>query len=188
MNLTKEDWSAFNYYHHFHSPTTRRQYLRGWFGSAIIVLLICLGVSLIASLNSPHPGSTFPVLLPLFSAVLLCLVWFPWVYRHKVRNIVAGMIGEGRNRTLLGRQRVSISPEGISRSSDFDQTSTRWSAVERVIKDKDHAFVYTRALTAIIIPRRTFADVVAFDDFVLRATGYLREAEAELPLDAGRRQ
>ena len=185
--LTKDDWSAFNYYHHFHSPTARRQYLRGWFGSVIIVLLVCLGISLLANFNGPAPRSTFSVLLMPLVCAVVCLLWFPWAYRRKLKRIVAGMIGEGRNRTLLGRQRVTISPEGISRSSDFDQTTVRWSAVERVIKDKDHAFVYTSALAAIIIPRRAFADDVAFDDFVLKATGYHQEAEASLPLGAGLR-
>jgi YcxB-like protein len=98
------------------------------------------------------------------------------------------MIGEGRNRTLLGRQRVTISPESITRSSDFDQTTVRWSAVERVIKDKNHAFVYTSALTAIIVPRRAFADTVAFDVFVLKSTEYHQEADASLPLGQGLRQ
>lgn len=184
--LTKDDWSAFNYYHHFHSPTARRQYLRGWFGSVIIVLLVCLGISILGSLNSPSPRSIFSVLLPFLCAVL-CLLWFPWAYRRKVRKIVAGMIGEGRNRTLLGRQRVTISPESIRRSSDFDQTTIRWSAVERVIKDKNHAFVYTSALTSIIIPRRAFADDVGFDEFVMKANQYHEEADASLPLGAGLR-
>jgi len=186
--LTKDDWSAFNLYHHFHSPTARRQYRRAWVSSVLIVLLVCLGISVLASLNSPNPLSTFMALLPLFSAVVLAIPWFPWVYRRKLKRIVAGMIGEGRNRTLLGRQRVTISREFITRSGDFDQTTVRWSAVERVIKDKNHAFVYTSALTAIIVPRRAFADTVAFDAFVLKSTEYHQEADASLPLGMGLRQ
>jgi hypothetical protein len=98
------------------------------------------------------------------------------------------MIGEGRNSTLFGKQRVTISPESISRSSDFDQTTIAWSAIERVVKDKDYAFLYTSALTTIIVPRRPFADVVGFDEFVLKATGYHEEASANLPLGAALRQ
>jgi hypothetical protein len=186
--LTKEDWSAFNFYHHFHSPTARRQYLRAWISSVLVVLLVCLGVSVLASLNSPTPGSTFLSLLPLYSGVLFCLLWFPWAYRRKVNKIVAGMIGEGRNRTLFGKQRVTISRDSISRSSDFDQTTIAWSAIERVVKGKDYAFVYTSALTAIIVPRRAFADDLGFDEFVLKATGYQEEASANLPLGAALRQ
>jgi hypothetical protein len=98
------------------------------------------------------------------------------------------MIGEGRNRTLLGKQRVTLSPEGITKASDFDRTTIAWSGVERVIADKDFVFVYISAVTAIIVPRRAFADAVGFDEFVLKATGYHEEAEAALPLDAGLRR
>ena len=64
-DLVKDDWSAFNFCHHFHSPTARRQYLWAWFGSALLVLFVCLGITLLASLNSPTPVATFLALLPL---------------------------------------------------------------------------------------------------------------------------
>ena len=186
--LSKDDWGAFNFYHHFHSPTARRQYLRAWFSPAILLLLVCLGVSLFASLNSSTPGSTFLALLPLFSGVPFYLLWFPWAYRRKLKKIAAGMIGEGRNRTLLGKQRVTISPEGVTKSSDFDRTTTAWSGVERVIKDNNYVFVYISALTAIIVPRRALADAVEFDEFAMKAAQYQEEAGTTLPLDAGLRQ
>lgn len=188
FELRKDDWSAFNFYHHFHSPTARRQYLRAWFSPTILLLLGFLGVSLLVSLNSPTPGSTFLALLPLFSGVPVYLLWFPWAYRRKVKKIVVGMIGEGRNRTLLGKQRVTLSPEGITKSSDFDRTTVAWSGVERVIKDQDYLFVYISALTAIIVPRRAFADAVGFNEFAIQATRYQEEAATTLPLDAGLRQ
>lgn len=183
--LSKDDWSAFNYYHHFHSPTARRQYLRAWFSPAIAMLLLCLGVSLLASLSSPTPGSTFLALLPLFSVIPCYLFLFPWSYRRKLKKILAGMISEGRNRTLFGRQRVTIAPEGITKAGDFDRTTIAWSGVERVVKDKDHAFVYISALAAIIVPRRAFSDAVEFDEFVMKAARYQEEAGTTLPLDAG---
>ena len=187
-DLTKDDWSAFNYYRHFHSPTGRRQYLRAWFSSVVVVLFVCLGISLLASLNSPTPGATFLALIPLYTGALFCLVWFPWAYRRKVRKIVAGVLGEGRNRTLLGKQRVAISPEGITKSSDFDRMTVAWSGIERVIKDKAHAYVYTSAWSAIIVPRRAFTDDVGFDEFVALATQYHKEADASLPLSEGLRE
>ncbi len=73
--LTRDDWSAFNLYHHFHSPTARRQYYRGWFFPAIGLFVIFTGIWLLASINSHTPGPTFLALLPLFSAVPLYLVW-----------------------------------------------------------------------------------------------------------------
>jgi hypothetical protein len=42
--ITKDDLIAFNLYHHRHSPTTRRQYLRSWFVPAFMWLLVCTGI------------------------------------------------------------------------------------------------------------------------------------------------
>ena len=181
FELTQADWSAFNHYHHYHSPTARRQYLQAWFIPALALLLICLAIWVLASRSSGTPGATFVALLPLFSAVPLQLALFPLLYRRKVKKIVAGMLGEGRNRTLLGKQRVTISPEGITKTGDFDRLVVAWGGVERVVKTNDHAFVYTSALSAIIVPRRGFTDSVDFDQFVMKATQYQEEAGAALP-------
>jgi hypothetical protein len=180
--LGYEDWSAFNYYHHFHSSTARRQYLQAWFAPAIALFLICVGVWLLASFNSRTPGSTFLAFLPLFSVVPLQLAAFPWLYGRKVKKIVAGMIAEGRNRTLLGKQHVTISSEDITKTGDFDRLVVAWGGVERVVKTSDHAFIYISALTAIIVPRRAFSGSVDFDHFVTRASQYLDAASGALPL------
>ena len=34
--LAKEDLTAFNFYHHFQSPTARRQYYRSWFTPVVV--------------------------------------------------------------------------------------------------------------------------------------------------------
>ncbi len=181
FELSQADWSAFNYYHHFHSPTARRQYFQGWFAPAAAWLVICLVIWLLASRSSGAPGSTFVALLPLFSGVPLQLALFPWLYRRKVKRIVGGMLSEGRNRTILGKQRVAISPEGITKVGDFDRLVVAWSGVERVVRTGDRVFIYTSALTAIIVPRRSFKDSVDFDQFAMTATKYQEEAGAALP-------
>jgi hypothetical protein len=181
FDLGRDDWTAFNYYHHFHSPTARRQYLQGWFIPAGALLLICFGIWLVASGSSGTPGSTFVALLPLFSVVPLQLALFPWLYRRKVKKIVSGMLAEGRNRTVLSKQQVNISPEGITKVGNFDKLTVAWGGVERVVKTNEHAFVYTSALTAIIVPRRAFKDSADFELFVTTATNYYDEAGAALP-------
>ena len=43
--LAKEDLTAFNFYHHFQSPTARRQYYRSWFTPVVVWMAVCTGVS-----------------------------------------------------------------------------------------------------------------------------------------------
>ena len=109
--LTKDDLRVFNLYHHFQSPTARQHYHRAWFIPAFVWLLVCTGIWYVADREHGTPFRTFLDLLPLFSGVPIHLAIFPWWYRRKLRKIVDGMVGEGANRGLFGRHRVTISPE-----------------------------------------------------------------------------
>jgi cbb3-type cytochrome oxidase subunit 3 len=176
--ITKEDLSAFNLYHHRHSPTARRQYLRSWFVPAFIWLFVCTGIWYLADRERGTPLRTFLDLLPLFSGIPLYLLYFPWAYRRKLRKIVAGMVSEGQNRGLFSRHRVTISADGVTDSSELGQTSTAWRAVERVAAAEEHAYIYTNALAAVIVPRRAFAAPSEFEEFVRTARGHHEKAVA----------
>lgn len=176
--ITKDDVGAFNLYHHRHSPTARRQYLRAWFIPAFVGLLICSGIWYLADRERGTQWQTFLDLLPLFSFGPLYLLYFPWAYRRKLRKIVAGMVSEGHNRGLFSHHRVTISPEGITNSGELAQTSTAWRAVERVVAADEHAYIYTSSLAAIIVPRRAFSGPSEFEDFVSTARGYHEKAVA----------
>jgi hypothetical protein len=176
--LTKDDVSVFNLYHHCHSPTARRQYYRSWFVPAAVWLMVCTGIWYLADRERGAPLRTFLDLLPLFSGVPLYLLYFPWAYRRKLRKIVDGMVSEGQNRRLFGRHTVVLSPESITESDEFGQTSTVWRGVERVVRAGDHVFIYISALAAIIVPRRAFAGASEFEEFVRAASGYHEKAVA----------
>ena len=176
--LTKDDLSTFNFYHHIHSPTARRQYYRSWFVPAVIWLVVCTGLWYLADRERGTPLRTFLDLLPLFSGLPLYLIYFPWAYRRKLRKIVAGMVSEGQNRGLFSRHRVMISPEEVTDSGEFGQSSTAWRAVERVALNGDYAFIYTNALAAIIVPRRAFPVPKDFEEFVRTAGEYHKKAAA----------
>jgi hypothetical protein len=174
--ITKEDVGAFNLYHSLHSPAARRQYLRSWFVPAVIWLFVFSGIWYFADRERGRPFQTFLDLFPLFSFVPLYLLYFPWAYRRKLRNIVAGMVSEGQNRGLFGRHRVTISPESVVESSEHSQSSTAWRAVERIVSADERAYIYTNALAAIIVPRRAFASPSEFDAFVRTARGHHEKA------------
>jgi hypothetical protein len=174
--LTEGDLNAFNLYHHFHSPTARRQYLRSWIAPALIMFVIWLGIWYLADRERGTPVQTFLDLLPLLSGVPIYLVFFPCWYRRKVSQIIAGMIGEGKNRGLVGRRQIMISPEGIGESGEHGKSFTAWRAVERVVRDKEYAFVYLNALAALIIPSRAFQDSAGFEEFVGAAAKYCAQA------------
>ena len=67
--LTKDDLSTFNLYHHRHSPTARRQYLRSWFIPAVVWSIVFAAIWYLADRERGTPLQTFLDLLPLFSGV-----------------------------------------------------------------------------------------------------------------------
>lgn len=176
FDITGDDVSAFNLYHHRHSPAARRQYLRSWLVPAFVWLLVCTGIWYLADRERNTPLQTFRNLLPLFSGIPLYLLYFPWAYRRRLQKIVAGMVNEGQNRGLFGRHRVTISPEGVVDSGKLGQSSTAWRAVERVVAAGEHAYIYTNAIGAVIVPRRAFAGPAEFEEFVRTARGYHEKA------------
>ena len=179
FDLTAADLSAFNLYHHKHSPTARKHYYRSWFIPPSVWLLICLGLCfLLVSVKRISYLEAFINLWPLFCGVLVHVMIFPWWYERRVRKIVTGMIAEGKNRGLLCRHRVTISPENIVRTGDYGKNSTNWSAVERIVVTKEQALVYLNSMSAVVIPRRAFATTSAFDEFVHVAQGFHQKFKA----------
>lgn len=176
--ITKDDLLAFNLYHYQHSPTARRQYLGLWLVPAFIWLLVCTGIWYLSDRGRGTPLRAFLELLPLFCGAPAYLIVFPWTYRRKLRKMVDSMVGEGRNRGVFGRHRVTISSESVSESGEHGQTSTTWRAVERVAATDERAYIYTNALAAIVVPCRAFADSSQFEEFVRTARGHHENAVA----------
>lgn len=173
--ITKNDLNAFNLFHLSHSTTARRQYYCSWFIPIVIWLLLFTCCNLV-DWDSGTPLRTFLALLPLLSFVPLYLIFFPLAYRRHIRKTVANMVSEGQNRGLFGRHRVVISPESVTESGEFGQSSTTWRAVERVVRTGDHAFIYTNALAAIIVPRRAFGTESEFVEFIRTASEHREKA------------
>jgi hypothetical protein len=176
--LTTEDIRRSSLYHNFHSPTIRRQYRSGLLVFPIMWLMICTMIWFFADRERHTPMRTFLDLWPLFSGVPLWFLYFPWHYRRKVRKIITAMINEGSNRGLLGRRQLTISPNGVTESGEFGQTTRTWKSIERIAEDEDYAYIYLHATEAMIVPRRAFGSNEEFGHFVAQAGEYHSAVEA----------
>jgi hypothetical protein len=176
--LTKDDVLAFNLYHRSHSPTLRRQYYFAWLLPALAWLTVCTALWYCADQRPGEPLQTFLDLLPMFCGVPIYLAIFPWARRRGLRRVLDSMMSEGKNRAVFGRRTVTLSREGIAQSGEFASSSISWRTVERVVRDGDHAYIYSGAVTAIIVPRRAFAGESEFDDFVMTTRRYHEDATA----------
>ena len=172
FEITKQDLLAFNQFHNRHSPTVRLQFLLSWFLPVVAWLLVVSVIWYFADKERGTPLRTLLDLLPLLSFVPLYLLYFPWAYRRKLLKLVDGMLGEGRNSALLGWHRVAISPTEVTEVNSHGQTSVRWNGVERVAVENGLAFIYTSAISAIIVPERAFPDPIEFEKFLRQTREY----------------
>jgi hypothetical protein len=103
-----------------------------------------------------------------------------YLNRHRIaaRNI-RRQLRQGKNARLLEQRTLKISPEGISYLSAELAAMTMWTAVEKIVVRKDHAFFYVGTATAHILPRRAFANDQEFTDFVETAQRYFEAANKE---------
>src|SRR5439155_1020677 len=76
----------------------------------------------------------------------------------------------------LGRQRVAIDPEGVHYSTREADGLLRWSAVQQVGRSGGHVFLYLTAVSALVVPRRAFANEEAFRAFHRLARQYREDA------------
>lgn len=93
-------------------------------------------------------------------------------------EVVDGMISEGPNRGLFGHHRVTISPEDVTDFSDNSQTTTTWRGIDKIRAGDQHAYIYTNALAAIIVPGRAFTNRSDFEEFLRVAREYHERAVA----------
>ncbi len=180
FEITRDDLVAFNQFHNRHSPMARRQFLIAWLLPVVAWFLVFSVIWYFADKHRGTPLRTLLDLLPLLSFVPIYLLYFPWAYRRKLRKLVGGMVSEGRNRGLLGWHRVGISPTEITEANGHGQTSIRWSGIERVAAENGLAFIYTSAISAIIVPERAFPDPVEFEQFLRQAREYHEKEFPEL--------
>jgi hypothetical protein len=177
FEFTAEDLVAFNWYHYQHSPALRQTYRKGY--ASIIVLSALLGL-LFAYMWSALTGLIiFLLVLPIYTRV------YKQAVRKNMNRTLARMIGEGRNRSMLGRHRVEISEKEITITNEVSRGSILWVGVERVEQTSEYIIIYTASIKAVIVPKRAFADAREADVFYSTARRYLEIGMAGRGLFAG---
>jgi membrane protein implicated in regulation of membrane protease activity len=172
FELTKEDLLTYNLSHQARSPALRRQ--RAW------TVGVCLGAAVILGgvMCLPSAGDFGRVanFWPVAYFFLAIGILKPLLWRRQVRRIVDRMLNEGRNRSLLGKREVLITPADISTAGELRSTIVRWKAVERIVEEREVLYVYISSVDAVIIPRRAFASDDEFAAFGAACRKYWTEA------------
>jgi len=162
FDLTLEDLVAFNEYHCAHSPTIQAQFRRGWWSFPVMVIIGWLVLAAYSGQFAQFASDHWFWLL----SVPFWLFWFPWRWHGHQRKNALGLLNEGENVGVIGRQRITITPEAVMQSNAYREVRTRWEVVEKIVRTDHHVFIYVSALSAHILPRRAFLTDGEFLKFV----------------------
>jgi serine/threonine protein kinase len=194
FDFTPEDFTAFNLYHYIQMRTERRR-RRGWvlfgikwplqgrdqwilIGSLAAVLCLLVRIERIVGGPVPLLNRIMLVCLAVSLAGQLLVYLLRWASPHLLRWSIARTLRTGKYRSQFCRQRVTLSSEGIAEVSDFRQSFTAWGAVERVVRDKAHAYIYLNPTMAVDVPQRAFARASEFERFVETAERFFKAGAA----------
>lgn len=148
--LKLEDVQAFDlhYARTARLATRTRRQVRLALTSLLAVLLVTL--NLCASAPAPLWFLGLAILGAWYAA-------FPRRVERLALRHTARMYAEGRNAGLLGPHRLELEPEWLVERSPLREVRTHWRAVEKVVLEREHIFIYVSGFTAVIVPVRAFA-------------------------------
>ena len=108
---------------------------------------------------------------------LLFYAFFYSFLRQKVaKKALQNQFEQGRNK-LIGKHRLSITPDQVTDMSEVGVSTTHWRAIEYVMANDQYLFMPVRASSPHIVPRMAFSDESGFKQFVETAKAYYQAAK-----------
>lgn len=150
--LNKQDLIDFNLFHITYSKSTRRSYFLQRYILSISFLVLPFFLRQFTNISLGYWLAVF---------ILLYLYWvaaYPKRLKKIVTRKISKMHAEGKNNSVVGAHNLAISENGIVDRSENSEAKTEFSAIENIVEDKEHIFVYVNANSAHIIPTRIFKD------------------------------
>jgi len=139
----------------------------------LLILFVWCGLLAVLILLSETPWETLRAIRPLLLGPVLFLLLMVLLARRRGGRTIASVLDEGVNKGLFGTRRIALTHEGVTESGDFGTSQTPWSTVERIAFDQNYAFIYTSAISAVLVPKRAFAEEGQFEEFMETAQRFL---------------
>ena len=160
---TLEDMIEFNLFHVDNSPSLRRQI---FLTRVVLSLLVFLTVLLI-SYNFFHdrPLTSSDYIGGVLGGVFL-FVLYPYINRYSYVRRLKKLYSEGDNKAILGKHKINVSKDDLMAVTPAGESKIKWSSINKIMKNEKFIFLYISAASAIMIPRKSFADRQMEDGFL----------------------
>lgn len=173
VDLTTEDVVALNRHVLQTVPYFRRHIRLAW-ASLTLLTPALVWLTIRAGGRDPH---VVELLVPTVVVFLL----YPFLVRYRNRRTIERLLDSSSTAATLGPQRITITPDEITRHNNFGHSAFYWSAIDRVETTRDHLIVFIGATQAFLLPKRDFASEEEFSRFADAAHKYHREERMPTP-------
>lgn len=146
--LTKQDYIDFNINHMKVSPVLKRLVLIQQFVIPAFYLILPI---FIYSLFDTPLWLWYAAFIPL--SILWAIFYPKHTNKLMVKRLVK-MLEEGKTDTIIGEHMMTISEEGITDITEFNET--KYKKIDKIVETKKHLFLYVNSVTAYIIPVTAF--------------------------------
>jgi hypothetical protein len=187
VSLTRRDFEDFAVFAALAGPFARTVVFRRLqllllpVAAVLILVLIALALDL-PVLGGGVFGHFSPwmrwAIVALAGIVAAAWLGLPYAVRVWVRRGIA----TPQYDALLQPLELSLSGAGVACDNASGAIVTPWQAVRAVAVVNAAIYVFTAPFQAIIVPRRSFSDAAAFDDFVTEISSYQAQADSDWAL------
>jgi hypothetical protein len=148
---TIQDVIDFNLFHMAHSSTIKRQLLLMQVLTGLLVIPLVFSIFYLLY----HSIDAFAIIVSVLAGVI-AFALYPQSNRKSTIKRIRKVLSEGNNNALLGRQVVSLSPEGVFIKNQAAESKFIWSAVDKIAENDKHVYLYTSSINALVIPKNCF--------------------------------
>lgn len=172
--VDKDDIIEFNLYHLDNSKYQQR--IAKITNNVVMVLIGLIGTSIFIYYGGWFFGLSCGVIYTILNILLernkVYKVSDSKFQRNQVRKAVESMLSEGKNREVIGKQRLTVDDKGIGEITSVSSSFSTWEGIEKVVQNEKYIFIYKSSNNAYIIPKSTFVNPLQEKEFFQTVQNY----------------
>lgn len=178
--VTLEDLVAFNMHYFRHNSAIRRQLLSGRILVALLTTLLALLFIFVlnTAANRNQPLDWFAAAVSVVGGGVIFLI-YPLLSQCGLQRRAIRLLADPANRSMLGKKRLVLGPDAIEFQSELSTSSTKWAGLERIATTDSLILLYLTAMSAIVVPKRSFADASQAQAFEQQVQGHYHAATGQ---------
>ncbi|MBK6895044.1 MAG: YcxB family protein [Alphaproteobacteria bacterium] len=174
FQLTVDDLVAFNRNVAIDNKSDSVGFSFVQFRGPIIVALLLLGFCFVL----PQKGLIAVQFISGFLTCALFILMVTFVLRQRSFKLHFKKMLISDN---ISKRKLIIDSEFVKEITKYSDYTIGWRGFERVQKVGDLVFLYTTNISALVVPKRAFADDAAFERFYQKCQEYFNAARGKTP-------